>query len=380
MSRVTTVVVTGGPCGGKSTFLAMARQFLEDRGCRVGIVPEAATELILAGFPPYAGWKEDTGFQRELLRYMQARRAQYIRMMEAQDTDRPKVLLFDRAELDARGTYISTAKFDSIASGLGILPGVVRDSYDGVLHLVTAADGAAEFYTLANNKARSESPEDAIRLDGALLNAWNGHPHRAVIDNRTDFEGKKRRALQCLARVLHMPEPQEIERKWRVLNFGAGFEAPSDAAVVEIEQTYLMIGAGPLAEEVSRQSEWRVRRRSLDGNASYYSTIKRATDVPAVRIEHETQITEDAYKELLEFTDPSRLPVHKTRYVFTYAGRVLELDVYRGHLTGLVTLEAELPSLEEDVELPHTCAAFDVTDDSSYRNAELALRTSRVIG
>lgn len=38
-------------------------------------------------------------------------------------------------------------------------------SYDGVLHLVTAADGAEEHYTKDNNKARSETPEEARALD-----------------------------------------------------------------------------------------------------------------------------------------------------------------------------------------------------------------------
>jgi hypothetical protein len=34
--------------------------------------------------------------------------------------------------------------------------------YDGVFHLVTAAIGAEKFYTLANNTARSETPEQVI--------------------------------------------------------------------------------------------------------------------------------------------------------------------------------------------------------------------------
>lgn len=31
--------------------------------------------------------------------------------------------------------------------------------------MTTAADGAGEFYTCENNAARSESPEEAVRLD-----------------------------------------------------------------------------------------------------------------------------------------------------------------------------------------------------------------------
>lgn len=42
--------------------------------------------------------------------------------------------------------------------------------------MVTAADGAPEFYTTANNEARYESVEEAKELDKRLINAWVGHP------------------------------------------------------------------------------------------------------------------------------------------------------------------------------------------------------------
>lgn len=37
--------------------------------------------------------------------------------------------------------------------------------YDLVIHLVTAADGALDFYTTANNDTRKETPEQAIAND-----------------------------------------------------------------------------------------------------------------------------------------------------------------------------------------------------------------------
>lgn len=41
----------------------------------------------------------------------------------------------------------------------------MRDSYDAVFHMVTAAIGAEKYYTLDNNRARTESAEEAARLD-----------------------------------------------------------------------------------------------------------------------------------------------------------------------------------------------------------------------
>jgi hypothetical protein len=50
--------------------------------------------------------------------------------------------------------------------------------------MVTSADGAGEFYTDLNNEARYESKEEAIELDKKLINAWVGHPHFSIIDNK----------------------------------------------------------------------------------------------------------------------------------------------------------------------------------------------------
>jgi hypothetical protein len=59
--------------------------------------------------------------------------------------------------------------------------------YEAVIHLVTSADGATEFYTNTNNEARYESSKDAIELDKKLINAWVGHPHFSIIDNQQNF-------------------------------------------------------------------------------------------------------------------------------------------------------------------------------------------------
>ena len=54
--------------------------------------------------------------------------------------------------------------------------------YDAVFHLVTAADGAEEFYGKGND-ARYESEKEAILIDKKLQLAWLGHPRHEIIDN-----------------------------------------------------------------------------------------------------------------------------------------------------------------------------------------------------
>jgi uncharacterized protein HemX len=44
-------------------------------------------------------------------------------------------------------------------------------------NLVTAAQGAESFYTLANNETRIETPDEAREQDRRTLDAWTGHEH-----------------------------------------------------------------------------------------------------------------------------------------------------------------------------------------------------------
>ena len=47
--NITKIVITGGPCAGKSTALSWIQEEFTKRGYNVIFVPEAATEVILAG-------------------------------------------------------------------------------------------------------------------------------------------------------------------------------------------------------------------------------------------------------------------------------------------------------------------------------------------
>ena len=58
--------------------------------------------------------------------------------------------------------------------------------YDMVLHLQSAAIGAEEFYTRANNSARRESVDEAKALDIQILRVWKEHPNLYVIANEKE--------------------------------------------------------------------------------------------------------------------------------------------------------------------------------------------------
>jgi hypothetical protein len=50
--------------------------------------------------------------------------------------------------------YMSPDMWDQILAAVGTSSNELRQRYDAVLHLVSAADGAEQFYTTANNAQR----------------------------------------------------------------------------------------------------------------------------------------------------------------------------------------------------------------------------------
>jgi len=65
--------------------------------------------------------------------------------------------------------------------------------YDSVIHMVTAADGAEDFYDYGN-EARYETVEEARTRDKKLREAYLGHHRYYLVDNKhVNFNEKIRK-------------------------------------------------------------------------------------------------------------------------------------------------------------------------------------------
>ena len=79
---------------------------------------------------------------------------------------------------------------------------MLRDHrYDAVIHMVTAADGAAQFYN-NDNEARYENAEQAKNTDKALRECYIGHNQLYVIDNVGTFGEKVNQTINTVLSVI----------------------------------------------------------------------------------------------------------------------------------------------------------------------------------
>lgn len=69
--------------------------------------------------------------------------------------------------------------------------------------MVTAAEGAENFYTLKNNEARHEGIDTAKKLDKKTLNAWIQHPRINIVPNveGESFDDKINRAIAFVEKI-----------------------------------------------------------------------------------------------------------------------------------------------------------------------------------
>lgn len=360
MKQLTKIVITGGPCAGKTAAKQGIKEHFESLGYTVLFVPETATELISGGVAP---WTCGTVLEYQI--YQMHLQSEKERIFESavQNMQGGKFLIVcDRGMADNKA-YMTKEEFDAALAHFGWSEVEARDSYDAVFHLTTAAKDAPEHYTTDNNSARIETPAQAIELDDKLIAAWMGHPHLRVIRGETCFEDKQNRLLAEIDAFLGEPEPLEIERKFLVaMPDLENLQRTHGAVGVEIEQTYLIDAEGKKS---------RIRKRGHGGKDMYFHTVKtKISDVK--RIEVETRITKDEYDTLLQYADPTRNTIKKTRYCFVHEGHYFELDVFP-FWNDKSLMEIELLDENEPFALPPFVTVIEeVTHDKRYRNSALA--------
>lgn len=362
MKNIHRIVLTGGPCAGKTTAFARIEAELTSLGYKVFIVPETFTEMFGGGIKLME--YPNLEFQDMLFRLQLFKEDIYDEAAEKCE-EQNVVILHDRGVIDALA-YTDVEDVSKIFRRNHTTLNTLMNRYDAVIHMITAADGAEEAYLAnqANNAARYEDLDAAREADKALQAVWTGHPHLRIVDNSTDFSTKITRVLGEIFSILGKPAPLEIEKKILIkkpaIPWLAGFARFSRQ---EIIQTYLCDDGSGI--------ERRIRMRGTEGDYTFFYTEKKPVS-PGVRIEVERKITEKEYLNYLFETDCQKRQIKKTRYCFIYSNLYYELDVYP-FWDDKAILEIELSSEASNFEIPEFITPIkDVTDDPAYSNYQLA--------
>lgn len=183
--NITRILLTGGPCAGKTTAIATITQDLTQMGYKVLVVPEAATLIANGGaMICTADFTEQQclGFQLGLIKLQTALEDSFIDIGQ-QVRNQHTVVLIDRGLLDG-SAFVSKTAWQALVDELGSSTINLRENrYDAVVHMVTAADGAESFYETVTNEARYNTAAESVVIDKKLREAYMGHPCWFMIDN-----------------------------------------------------------------------------------------------------------------------------------------------------------------------------------------------------
>ena len=340
MKDIKRIVLTGGPCAGKTSALVRVIEHFSSLGYKVFTIPEVPTMFTQAGMD-YLTQNKDFFYEGEkaTLEIQMAFEDKFLKMAKA--CTEPAVIICDRGTMDI-SAYMKPEMWEEITRAAGTSTHELRDTrYDAILHLVSAADGAEQYYTTNNNASRNEPADEqglqiARMLDKKVIEAWAGHPHHRVINNQEDFDRKLNRVIKEIANVLELPQPIEEERKYIVEITGT----LPDSIDSDITQTYLTGEPG---------SEIRLRRRVFGSKIVNVHTTKKR--------------------------DPYRQTIRKHRKSFIWKGQYFELDTYQEPFQNLVILETKGIASHADVRFPPFIRVIeDITGNQKYYNYNLALK------
>lgn len=364
------ICVTGGPCAGKTTSLTTIRTDLQERGFMVLEVPEAATLMMKGGCfiqTSTMSFSQAVKFQISLMQMQMHLEDVFLDI--AINSGQSCVVLMDRGVMDG-SAYTSPKIWKAILNETGWTTIQLRDRrYDAVIHLVTSADGAEEFYG-KNNEARYETIEQARDVDRKLINAWTGHPHLKIIDNNHSggFKGKIQALINSVIKSVGLPEQAFIQRKFLLMQDGDGrfiINEPTDLKreTFEVEEVFLVT-------RNDNECESKIRSRGKEDSCTYIHEVQMI--VKGEEIVRKRQISAREFIQLMEQKKVDTNSVEKIRHCFIYKNQNFVVDVFKNVSGNPTILRIETDSKTDDISIPPFVKVHrEVTAEVTYNTSTM---------
>jgi thymidylate kinase len=177
---VAKIVLTGGPCAGKTTTITKLEEHLNERGYHVLTLNECATEMIKAGIRPFGDNKATVyDFENEILNLQLYKEKRYLDFLDKYSDDTKIVILCDRGAVDIKA-YLGEVDYNRMLEENHLNNDDLLNQYDLVIHMITVAAETENKYSNASNKARFEEAKEAIDLDKRTNEAWSKHKNLKV--------------------------------------------------------------------------------------------------------------------------------------------------------------------------------------------------------
>lgn len=211
------ILLTGGPCAGKTKVFDYIKKELEKDNYYVISVTETARECILNGIVPYNDREHTLRFQDYMLQYQSLKEniandyALNVKDKEFEFIKYKKdiIILYDRGMLDNRA-YLPLTDFEKLLDKYNYKELDIIGKYDLVIDLISTATLKKDAYV--NDEVRSESPELSEILDKLTTHAYLLHHNLKVVKPADDIDEKKEIVLELIYNLINNTQSKEIVR------------------------------------------------------------------------------------------------------------------------------------------------------------------------
>ena len=343
------IVITGGSDAGKTTAMNWIQNNFEKKGYKVIFIDSAAKEFIHDGV--LKGELKSTLKYQSIVIDMQIAKEKIYEEAAKQLPYEKILLVCKRGTIDAKA-YMSNRDFSYMLKERGLNEIELRDSYDAVFHLVTSASGAEEYF-LIDDPLRDGLIEEAKRIDEQIINAWTGHKHFRVIDNRSTFQNKMKQLIKEISLFLNEEGPYESQKKYLIKKPDVDYlNKLNNCNKVKVIEIFLNSDKNHITNLI---------QRGINSNYTY-SKISKNKDK---NVETETRLTQDAFIDNLTNIDTSKKIIIKDRYCITINSIYYEIDIYE-HLKDYAICEVEITK-DEELNLPSFIEVIkDITAHEEY--------------
>lgn len=333
-NKIKKIVLTGGPCGGKTTALATVAQELKGIGYNVIIVPEAATQLLVGGVSPETA-DGLYNFQNAISKLQISNEKIYENI--AKCFPDKTVLLLDRGATDGKAFCVNDM-WDRILKENNWDDTEIRDNYDIVLHLTTTAKGAEEYYGNATNEVRRENIEQARIADDKCIAAYSGHPNFKIIGNHGNFEDKMVELMTEIKAFLGEKNYTQKEDKFVAAISLDKLKNNEMCHKTNIIYVYL--------NNKDNDNLARVEQHNDNGHLSYYLTQKHNDS------ETKRKISYQDFNDFISTAD-STITLTKDRYYLPFKDNYFKIDVFPEYADDIAIISTISAREKKFIDMPN---------------------------
>lgn len=344
--KIFKIVLTGGPCSGKSEIMKKIIKYYSEReDCKVFPVAETASEVLNSNIK-FIEMDNPINFQDIILDRQLNKENTINKGIQHTRLNDINLVVFDRGIIDNKAYLQNQQQFDYLLDKYNLKELSILDNYDLVIDLISLATVHPDKYECQTNEQRYEDVETAKNIDRKTTNAWLGHKNLKVVYPTNSIDEKFQIVSNYINDLINNKQKSEKET-YLIEECGALLEFFDDnnSKLIEIEDIYF---------EQFNDNKYIARKRKYKDSETYSFLLKNNKH----EILMDKQIDKNSY-ELMKNLYSIKYVINKRELSFFNGKNIYKIGFY----DDFTILEVEKNNCLDKIVIPSFINAIEKIDD-----------------